>query len=343
MRIEHREDETHSILLEDLLSPNGSHGQKGLFLELFLKQIEDKFKINTKNANLAKVKREHSIGKIDEKYLTGGRIDILIEINNELVIIENKLYAKDQPFQLQRYQHAFPKAKILYLTIDGSDYENKDFITNYHSISYEKTITQWLEAILEKISDKQYLYNSITQYYNLVKNISFTGFTQEMKKEISNEITASTENLEAAYQIYKNYESAIRKLVQEKVESLRTEMKSIDYERVGNSSELNSYFTKENWQQHNICVGLEFEKNTFFIGITYIDYSKPINEDFNIKVKQKFSTHNSTDYWPTFEYLQSFSNIYSPETSKLFFDGEFNRVIKESFEDYGHFLDKVLK
>ncbi|WP_028123148.1 PDDEXK-like family protein [Epilithonimonas tenax] len=206
--IEHRENETHSVLLTDLLSPKGSHGQKGKFLQLFFEALNVEVEIT----EYAKVSREFYIGKIDENYTKGGRIDILIEIDDKKWIIENKLYAKDQRNQLERYYNKFPNATILYLTLDGKEYHNKiEF--DVRKISYEETILKWLEKILDEIKDKEYLSNSIKQYYNLIKNITFKGFTLEMQENIENEIIKSAENLESAFEIYNNYENATTKLL----------------------------------------------------------------------------------------------------------------------------------
>ena len=61
--VENRENETHSVLLADLLSPKGSHGQKDKFLQLFFEALN----IKVENTEFAKVTREFYIGKIDDK------------------------------------------------------------------------------------------------------------------------------------------------------------------------------------------------------------------------------------------------------------------------------------
>ena len=187
--LEHRENETHSVLLADLLSPKGSHGQKDKFLQLFFETLG----IKVENTEFAKVSREYYIGKIDEDYTKGGRIDILIEIGDKKWLIENKLYAKDQENQLERYHQKFPNATILYLTLDGKEYHN-EIGFDVKKISYEETILKWLEKILDEIRDKEYLSNSIKQYYNLIKNVTFKGFTQEMENKISTTIKSTKDN-----------------------------------------------------------------------------------------------------------------------------------------------------
>ena len=97
-------DETrlHSAFINELLNVKGSHGLKDKPLKSFIRHcIDDEFDFQTMDAVS---KTEHYIGvkKQDE----GGRIDIIIrDNNNRAIIIENKIYAGDQEFQMLRYQN----------------------------------------------------------------------------------------------------------------------------------------------------------------------------------------------------------------------------------------------
>ena len=83
----------HSTIIASFLAPNGSHGQKDLFLRLFFDVIGNNIKINTSKASV-----------YTEYVIEEGRIDILVEDDKgKGVIIENKIYASDQDEQLIRY------------------------------------------------------------------------------------------------------------------------------------------------------------------------------------------------------------------------------------------------
>ena len=82
----------------------GSHGQGCKYLNLFLEQLHIE---NTDfDAKTSKAVVEFRIGlKIKEKK-EGGNIDILLrDKDNRCIVIENKIYAVDQPDQLKRYHN----------------------------------------------------------------------------------------------------------------------------------------------------------------------------------------------------------------------------------------------
>lgn len=84
----------HSYILANFLNPNAAHGQKHLFLNLFLDLLNIKRAGNHENWIVTAEK---------------GRIDILLKRNqpHSVVVIENKSnYAIDQENQLYRYWHS---------------------------------------------------------------------------------------------------------------------------------------------------------------------------------------------------------------------------------------------
>ena len=89
-------ENTHSSILAELLSPQGSHGSKYKFLQAFIETVKLKDFIQDFDFQGATVQTEVVVGN--------GRIDILINDNNyHAVIIENKIFAVDQREQLKRY------------------------------------------------------------------------------------------------------------------------------------------------------------------------------------------------------------------------------------------------
>ncbi len=100
LKVERSEVHTHSAILGELLDVNGSHGQKDVFLNLFIEYLINEKKIKPPFDNFdskkSKTTIEKHIGLIDEKKERGGRIDIIIEANKSAIIIENKIDACDQ-------------------------------------------------------------------------------------------------------------------------------------------------------------------------------------------------------------------------------------------------------
>ena len=82
----------HSKIIGDFLNPNGSHGQKGHFLECFMEMLD----IPERGTGTWQISIET------------GRVDILLwrESPAAMILIENKVKdAQDQPNQLYRYWH----------------------------------------------------------------------------------------------------------------------------------------------------------------------------------------------------------------------------------------------
>lgn len=91
----------HSRLLATLFNPKANHGLENEFLRQFLVtaiKVDDNY-ITHCNESIA----ERYVGEVTET--TGGRIDIILEDGKHGIIIENKIYACDQPNQLLRYHN----------------------------------------------------------------------------------------------------------------------------------------------------------------------------------------------------------------------------------------------
>ena len=179
------ETRTHSAFLAELLNPYGSHGMGDLFLKKFLlyAHIED-LNLETKNAY---VEVERSIGEIDKDYEHGGRIDLLVEsAAGKGIIIENKIYAVDQPKQLVRY-HNYAEAtysdyRLLYLSLDkgeasvdstkGNNVQLKSG-EDYLSITYRNEILKWLSDCLEELPKDKVVYIILKQYIDLLKQLTY--------------------------------------------------------------------------------------------------------------------------------------------------------------------------
>lgn len=165
---------THSKIIAGFLNPQGSHGQGDLFLRLFLQTIENKDEIYADASN-AKVYTEYGKG-------VDGRLDIFIENGSHGIIIENKVYAGDQPEQLKRYND-FAKEKygegsymIYYLTLYGHEASEDSVIdpktgecVNYNCISYSKDINNWLQLCIQESATMPLVRETLVQYLNHIK------------------------------------------------------------------------------------------------------------------------------------------------------------------------------
>jgi len=169
----------HSLMIKSLLTPNGKHGMGDVFYKLFIDELglaNSKDYEWLSDASNIKVYDEFFIGnkeeneKLENTYW--GRIDLLIENKKEkkALVIENKIYAPDQPIQLIRYNNyakdTYEKYDLYYLTLDGKkpdyqtylgpDYdstpENEEYkinIDDINLISYSVHVLNWLDKCLK--------------------------------------------------------------------------------------------------------------------------------------------------------------------------------------------------
>ncbi len=306
MRMEANEDWTHSALISELLSSNGSHGQGNKFITIFIDYVnQNVLKKDAEQEFLAPfnqcvVKLKKKIGKINNEYTWGGEIDIYIEEGDKCMIIENKIYARDQEKQLLRYYNYGSQKKkfwLFYLTLDGRQPE--DQVTGFDNevkekvipISYKEHILAWLDLCKKEVADFPLIRESLTQYIYLLKKLTNQSTNKKMEIEIIKAIISSTDSLSAAFEVSRTIEKIYDSLLDVLKEQLRERAEKFGF-RIedrdwGSSTRISpdSYFcfylpdTK-----YGVYIALGFDdKNCidFSIGV-YSDneYLKPKTEQF---------------------------------------------------------------
>jgi len=162
------------------------------FLKLFLDFINLSEKLENFNTEDYTVTVEKYVGFIDKEAQTGGKIDIFLEDKNgNSISIENKIDAGEQSEQIKRYHsHNEEKNTVLYLTLHGNaatEFSACELKANedYHCLSYQNHIIDWLELCLKEATDHPILRESIKQYLILVKKLTNT-LEMEGEKELEN-------------------------------------------------------------------------------------------------------------------------------------------------------------
>jgi len=194
LNLETKENSTHTAFIAELLNPKGSHMMEEVFLELFLQNINHAIDFDCKSAALTK---EAYIGKVDFDKRTGGRIDILIkDTNGQTISIENKIYASDQPHQIERYVNFNAlKNTDYYLTLTGQEPEEKSKGSlksqiDFYCLSYSNDIIGWLEECQKLAVSKPVIRESIRQYILLLKKLTYQLSDNEMEEKIIKLINA---------------------------------------------------------------------------------------------------------------------------------------------------------
>ena len=203
----------HSSILAEFLSPNGSHGME----DALLRKFSDYFSIGDYSAQ-AKVITEESEQIGGESI---GRFDILIkdESTGHICIIENKIYAGEQPEQLGRYgKWLDSKAKegwkthLVFLTLDGHESITAEKYQKYAPIAYSslsrseeerKDVVSWLKECARLAKDKPFVHNALLQYADHLENLA-TG-ERAMSEKI---IETLWSNMKAAQDAYEHYAHA---------------------------------------------------------------------------------------------------------------------------------------
>ena len=203
----------HSKILAEFLSPKGSHGQKSAYLKLFARALgraenrdfQDWF------SDAAIVNTEVSSRIAD---VSVGRFDILIEDADQdtVCIIENKIFANEQPEQLERYkkwldQNRAKHKLLIYLTPDGrrgttakdDDYIRFAYLSN---VENEYDIIRWLEQCQQWSTGLPFVREAFAQYRNHIINVLKGGLS--MKDDV---VKLISEKPCVAQLIYENYAS----------------------------------------------------------------------------------------------------------------------------------------
>lgn len=183
---------------------------KEIYVKSFIEKIgfaEELEKLQPDYKN-AKVNTEYRIGEKSDKTEIWGRIDLILDIpilqrKHFAFIIENKIWANDQPKQLIRYKKygdsyysdgTEKRYRLLYLTLDGKEAsadsvcigdeklqietENPD----YFCIAYGNEILDWLEDCEKEAYRFPLVKEAIHHFSNRIKRL--TGQDMNNNEEI---------------------------------------------------------------------------------------------------------------------------------------------------------------
>ena len=171
----------HSNFIQELLNPLGSHRKEKGFLEKFLEAAG----IEGFDTAEAQVYKEQS------------KIDILIHNRDQAVIIENKIWARDQDKQLERYyerirKEGFSDIWIIYLTLYGDEPSKnsigdlpKEILENrLLTLSYSSQISTWIDKCIAICARQPILRETLVQYKNLIEGLTGRSMSDDQRKEV---------------------------------------------------------------------------------------------------------------------------------------------------------------
>ncbi len=214
-----------SKILAWLLNPHQTHGQRGLFLRLFLEAVG--LKAHSENYDRASV--------LTEVTIKDGRLDIVVSAPNLWIVIENKPWAGDQDNQLERYFAHLDgigthDKKVVYLTPKGTAPAEhsirNDEITrrieegHFCLWGYQKDVQRWLARCrAECQADRVSMFiDEFSRYIRMV----FEGVKDRtMSDHLIDQIVGSAENVSAAIQVILLAESIRKRLLSDLRQQVR--------------------------------------------------------------------------------------------------------------------------
>lgn len=302
---------TLSNVLADLLSPQGSHGQKAVFLETFLS-----------NFNLAETWAVPIKARVATEVGTrnGRRIDIRIDFEQGVIAIENKPWAADQELQVADYiaeieaRHPHNR-KLIYLSADGdgpgeySTGKGRDFVQEgtLQIIGYGELL-DWL-VLCKGLCKSLRIVAFLDEFSDYISR-EFKGINQMHEREmIVSEVTKNADNLEAAFMVG----AALNDVKVELLGQLWGQVKN-EISKIYPAWKIEGGFThaeKSKYQGVSISVSpsdrykmmLQFQQNNCNECIIGVVKSKgngilPERPEITKVLKTEFATGESSPHWP---------------------------------------------
>jgi hypothetical protein len=329
---EHDEVRLHSRMIASLLDPSGEHYQSNLFLDKFLEVLNvPEFQIDSEKCS---VYREYE------------NIDLYITDSNKHIIMENKIYARDQKEQIKRYIEKIEKKNsnlkfndilVIYLSLDRdepSEYSlgnlsikdnlikrDSESIALFKSIHYKTELLNWLKNSQYEIQNITNLNEVFRQYIDVVKMIN--NQYKDKIMSLSDYIKENKEVYELAMEIEKELPNAREKIVNEFFNKITVPLEDKlgsewKVEIVGDLNKRcngNLHIYKKSWQY--LIFAFEFDKNNYYdgyFGITRtnnkVDIEK-IKDKFEAKIKAINYKLTVTEWWLHWEYVPNGINDFA--------------------------------
>ena len=338
----------HSNFIASLLDPNGDHYKGGLFLKIFLETCGiDDFGIDTSRATVFKEFKH---------------IDIYISDGKKHIILENKVYAKDQPTQIARYidtiQNEGAEVKdedicVLYLHPDGELPDKQSFGDFYAKllgenpsikfkvISYGKEILEWIDKCKNEVSNLTDLNIFLSQYKDVIEMI-YDRYKRIDEMETANLVEIFKENYTAVSEIANNYQEMRKKIIDEFFKNVKENLEKDEAIKGTYSIELNSVAyrpivikntTSQDEKWRNFYFTIEFQKSSTY-SEPFVGFRK--DDDKEVKVSD-FDKPNITQLGEQTKYFLAYGKLFDDDICKNII------VDKLSPEDFAGTIKGILE
>lgn len=331
-----RDDEMGlSHCIASLLNPAGTHGQGCVFLESFLKVI-DQLLPEALNINWSETATDACQVNLENQAIGQRRIDIYLRFKNgEIIGIENKPWAGDQKDQLKDYAK-FIKDEVKdkkWLLIYLSNYEPSEYsITNVQRDELEKFgkfLTLSYETLIEWLQDCAYRSKALVVRVYIEELSKFIRMKVNRKLDMSEEeemkniILKSKENIESAFHVFKAIKSVKKELLKIFHDDLKASLKAEGFDLVWDDS------MSKDWKSA-AGFGVKFSMiQSFYLrfefqssGLLALDWGIRRDEsnkdgdfwnNFYEKMNEKFGTGKKNNMWPWWSVIHNNNQEFSEE------------------------------
>ena len=346
----------HSNFIASLLDPNGDHYKGDLFLKIFLETCGiDDFGIDTSRTAVLKEFKH---------------IDIYISDGKKHIILENKVYAKDQAAQIARYIDTIKMegAKdediyVLYLHPDGElpkEYSLGDYKTNqdetklvkkdgssinFKVITYEDQILSWIDRCKNEVSNLADLNVFLSQYKDVIEMI-YNRYKRIDKMNNEDLIKIFKDNYRAVSDIVSNYEQTRRKIIDEFFKNISDNLKGMykkedGFEICYPNSIIKDYgkncqpikITQKRWELFDFAIEfLDKDLKSPIIGFVKNEKSKSIE----LKCITMDGKKTKDNYWIVY------NNLPNDDICKSIVTKDFENFLLENIKDFISGYDKKI-
>lgn len=338
-------ENTHSSIIAEFLNPKGSHNLKDLFLRTFIetlvfyKCLDADFNFDTKEANV-----------ITEYPIPGGRIDIVIKSkNNKVLLIENKIYAKDQYLQLKTYYdfaliNYGDNFKLLYLTLKGDD--SSDTLGKtvpYIKVSYMEIIQYWIQRGIELTAKKPLVRETLIQYGNHIANLTNTKKNNFMNKDLL-EMLIKPENVGSVFSLVEGISDVQNHIINEVfIPQFKELCNKYNLEFSSGESDFVSkpyngfYALNKEWKNYSIFI--EFQSSGLsncVIGLGLIDIQDS-DRSAHESLKNLFRYKNQRNLFDTFPKYPNWNG----KAMQAIVDGDMKKELDNYFEQMFNKLKSI--
>lgn len=197
-------------LIKSLIQPDGLHGLGTKPLEMFLQQIGV-----TDFGELGKAEI-----KVEEEIISARRVDIVIYLENQVIPIEAKIWAKDQDKQLWDYYNyyknryekfqTFKIDQIYYLTPDGKA-PSKESLDGFgedtnlvKKISFKEDISAFLNQLQEELLIESEIAIIVKDFIDVIERMNKDMLNVEKLQKLLNDNEFTDDELQNLLMIMNN-------------------------------------------------------------------------------------------------------------------------------------------